>query len=181
MLGIIGELLAFHVVHGKQQLHALLLSLFHHLQSVIQLIRLAQGVADLLALGLGKGVSHAAADDQGVYFIQQVVDHVDLVRNLGAAQDGNEGTDRILNSLAQELDLLLHQIANHVLLGVFGNANVGAVGSVSGSEGVVHEHAAVAQISQFFRISFRSGVALFVLGLLNSVAGVLKQQNLAVL
>ena len=48
----------------------------------------------LAALCLGEGVGHAAADDDGVALIDQVLDNADLVGNLSAAQDCNERTSR---------------------------------------------------------------------------------------
>ena len=88
------------MINRQKQLHALAGSLLHHLQSIIQLILLAQRIADLLALGLGKCVSHTAADDQGVYLVKKVIDHIDLVRYFSSAQDGHKRTHRILHSLS---------------------------------------------------------------------------------
>ena len=50
----------------------------------------------LVAQGLQEGVSHAAADDEGVDLFQQVVDDADLIGNLSAAEDCNERTLRVL-------------------------------------------------------------------------------------
>ena len=160
-------------VYGKQQLLAQLLSLLNHLLAVVQLGVVHQRFSYLFALSLQEGESHAAADDQGIAFLQQVGDYVQLVGNLGSAQDGNEGTHRILNSVAEERDLLLHQIAYHTGIHELGHAYVGAVGTMSGTESVVYKY--IAEGSQLF------GECLSVLGLLRAVAGVLQQDAVAVL
>ena len=85
-VGVVGEVVRRHGVRGQQQLHAVLPGLFKHIQGVVQLVVFAQALADAAALGLGKGVGHAAADDDGVGLIQQVVDDADLVADLRAAQ-----------------------------------------------------------------------------------------------
>ena len=100
MLCVIGKFLTLYMVNRKQQLNALLLCLLNHLKRVIQLIGLTQGIADFLSLGLGKCVSHAASDNQGVNLVKEVVNHVNLIRNLCAAQDSHKGADRVLNRLS---------------------------------------------------------------------------------
>ena len=64
---------------GSSSLTPLACGLLHHLLGVVHPVGLQQGVADLAALGLGEGVGHAAADDDGVGDLQQVVDDADLV------------------------------------------------------------------------------------------------------
>ena len=53
-------------IDRQQELDALLLCLFDHLERVGALVFLEQGLADLAALRLGECVGHAAADDDGV-------------------------------------------------------------------------------------------------------------------
>ena len=53
-------------IDRQQELDALLLGLFDHLERVGALVFLEQGLADLAALRLGERVGHAAADDDGV-------------------------------------------------------------------------------------------------------------------
>ena len=65
---------------------------------------------------------------------------VDLAGNLSAAQDGNEGSLRILYGIAEEIDLFLHQITYNAGIYELGNANVGAVCSVSGTECIVYKY-----------------------------------------
>ena len=63
-----------------------------------------------------------------------------LSGNLCAAQDGNEGSLRILYGIAEEVDLFLHQITYNAGIYELGNANVGAVCSVSGTECIVYKY-----------------------------------------
>ena len=72
----------------------------------------------------------------------------DLAGNLSAAQDGNEGSLRILYGIAEEIDLFLHQITYNAGIYELGNANVGAVCSVSGTECIVYKY--ITKGSQLF-------------------------------
>ena len=49
-------------------------------------------------------------DDKGVHLLQQVVDDTDFIRNLCAAQDGNQRTLWIVERLTHDRDFLLNQI-----------------------------------------------------------------------
>src|SRR5699024_7597368 len=94
---------------------------------------------------LDEGVGHAAADDDGVSDVQQVVDDADLGRDLGAAQNGNQGTLGVGQSAAHDLQLLLDQEAGHGGQ-VSGHASGGGVSAVHGAEGVGHVQ--ISHISQ---------------------------------
>ena len=130
------EVVAADRVNRQKQLDALVLCLLDKAQSEIELILLAQRGADRAALRLGEGVGHAAADDNGVALVDQVVDHVDLVGNLRAAQNGNERTGRVGKRLAHDGDLLLDQEAADGRQ-VVGNAGGGGMRAVRGAERVV--------------------------------------------
>src|SRR5699024_5152865 len=118
-----------------QQLHALVLGLGDHLVAVVQPVALQQALAHAAALGLGEGVGHAAADDDGVGDVQQVVDDADLGGDLAAAQNGHQGPLGVGQSAAHDLQLLLDQeAADGGEVG--GHAGGGGVGPVDGAEGV---------------------------------------------
>ncbi len=69
-------------------------------------------------------------------FAEQVVDELDLVGDLGATEDGEEGAlAGFSRALREVLELLLDQEAGGLLWEV--NADHGAVGAVSGAESVV--------------------------------------------
>jgi hypothetical protein len=52
---------------------------------------------------------HAAADDDLVGLLEQVVDEGNLVGDLGAAEDGEQRAGRGLDDLGEGLELGLHQ------------------------------------------------------------------------
>ena len=84
-LGVGGEGVRADGVHRQQQLYALLLCLLYHLIGVALPVGLQQAVAHLAALGGGERIGHAAADDDGIGDVQQVVDDADLGGDLAAA------------------------------------------------------------------------------------------------
>ena len=169
-LGVIGEVIRRHGVCGQQKLHAVLFGLFDHFQGVIQLIRLAQALADAAALGLGKGIRHAAADDDGVRLVQQVVDDRDLVADLGAAQHRHKGPLGVIQGLAHDGQLSGHQEAGHRRQ-VCRHTDGGGVGTVHGAKGVGH--------IQFRHVRQLLGEAGVVLLLADIEAQVLQQHDLA--
>ena len=171
-VGVVGEAVGGHGVGGQQQLHAVLSGLFDHLQRIVQLVILTQALADLAALGLGKGVGHAAADDDGVGLIQQIADHAQLVADLGAAQHRHEGPLWIVQRLAHDLQLLGHQQAGHG--GQEGrHTGGGGVGAVHGAEGVGH-----IQLRHGGQLLGEGGIVLL---LADVEAQVLQQHDLAAL
>ena len=78
---------------------------------VLDAIRLGEALADGLALGEQERVGHAAADDHDVDLVEQVLEHLDLVADLGAADDGRERPLRVVEQLAEVGELALHQQA----------------------------------------------------------------------
>ena len=97
-----------------------------------------EGVADLAALGLDEGVAHAAADDQVVDLLEHVLEHGELGRDLGTADDRGEGVLGVLEDVVDGLDLTFHQVAEHLVVGeVVGDEGGGAVGTVGRTESVV--------------------------------------------
>ena len=157
-------------IHGQQQLYALGLGLLDHILGVVHPVGFQQAVAHLAAHGGREGVGHAAADDDGVGDLQQVVDDADLAGHLAAAQDGHQGALGAGNGAAQELQLLLDQEARHGGQ-IGGHAGGGGVGTVDRAEGVGH-----VQIRHGSHGLRQLGV---VLGLTLFKAGVLQQQDLA--
>ena len=64
-----------------------------------------------LALRVEEGVGHAAADDDGVGLVEEVVDDLDLVGDFGSADDGDEGLVGLGEGFAEVGELLLHEQA----------------------------------------------------------------------
>ena len=123
-------------------------------------------------LGLEEGIGHAAADDQGVDLGQQVFDHLDLVADLGAAEDGDEGARRVGQGLAEVAQLLFHQVAGRRRAQQPGHALGGGVGAVGGAEGVVD-----IEVGQAGQLPAEIGIVGFFSGMEPQI---LQQQDLAV-
>ena len=97
---------------GRQhELNAVLLGGLDVALDLLKLVLFKQGGADLVALGLEEGEHHAATDDQAVGLVEQVLDHAELVGDLGAAEHDGERALRVLGGLGQGLDFLLDQQA----------------------------------------------------------------------
>ena len=78
------------VVDGEQDLDALLLGLLEHLASALDPVLFLEGLTDGQALSQEEGVGHAAADDQGISGVDEVIENADLGGNLGTADDSDE-------------------------------------------------------------------------------------------
>ena len=81
----------------------------------VELVALAQALADRPALGGPERVRHRPADQDVVHSLQQVLDHADLVADLRPAEDRHERPLRRLQRLAEVLQLLLDQEAEHAV------------------------------------------------------------------
>lgn len=92
------------------------------------------GYLDVLE-GLLEGEGHASSNDHSIDLIHQILDQLDLVRDLGTSQDGKEGLLGLLKDLGKELELLLHQQTS----GTDGeiDSDNGRMSTVSGSKGIV--------------------------------------------
>lgn len=136
-LGVGGELVGGDVVDGKDDLDVVLLGLLDDLADDLAAGFVEETVADLDVLqGLLEGEGHGAGDDEAVDLGQEVVDQLDLVGDLGATEDGEEGTGWVLKSLGEVLQLLLHEETGGLLGEV--DSDHGAVGTVGSTESVVY-------------------------------------------
>ena len=77
--------------------------------SVVDPVGLGQALADGLALREQERIRHPAAEDEQVDLGQKVVDDLDLVGHLGAAEDRRERPVGGLEELREHLDLALHR------------------------------------------------------------------------
>ena len=111
MLGV-GSKCSSHYQIGRQQhIYFIFLSLSQKLFSQVQLILFYQGLAHFVALCSQEGVSHTAADKQGINLIKQVADNADFVAYLSTADNSNKRMQRIGYSLTYILDFLFQQEA----------------------------------------------------------------------
>ena len=177
----IREVISDNGINRKKKLLAELLCFLDHFLAVVKLGVIHKRSADFVALCLDEGICHAAADDEGIALFKKIGDDVQLVSNLGTAEDCDERTNRILNCIAEELDLLLHKISDCAgtalcadILGYDGNRSMC---SVSGAECI-----ADIIVSEISELLCKALSCLFRLGLfLASEAGILKKYNVAVL
>ena len=75
----------------------------------VELVVFDERLADRDAARLEEGVRHRAADDQPIDFSEQVLDHLDLVRHLGAAEDRDERALGRFERVPEILQFLFHQ------------------------------------------------------------------------
>ena len=76
-----------------------------------------------MTLGTKERVGHGAADQERVDLGHEMLDDLDLVGDLGAAEDRHQGTVGALGDLGKRLDLFLHEEAG----GAFGRVKRHAV------------------------------------------------------
>ena len=138
------ELVGDDVVDGEKNLDALGSGGLEHLAAVGDLLVLTEGGADLKTLSLLEGVGHTAADDERIDLVEEALDDRELIGDLSAAENGDERTDGILDSVAEELDFLLEEEAGNGGLQIVGDDGRRSVGAVSRTESVVAVDIAVA-------------------------------------
>jgi hypothetical protein len=170
-LGVRGELVGEDVVYRQKEADTFGLRLFQSGFGDFDLVGFDEGFAGALALGVEEGVGHAAADDDGVSLVEKIVDDLNLVGDLGSADDGDEGLVGFGEGFAEVSEFFLHQQAGGGDFDEVGDAFGGGVGAVGAAEGVVDVD--VAERGE----SFREGR---VVGLFFGVeAEVLEQEGLA--
>lgn len=134
--GVFVELVGGNVINGKNNLDVVLLGLLNKVLDGLAASLVEEGVSDLDVLeSLLEGESHATTDDEAVHLAEQIVDELDLVRNLGTTEDGKEWSLRVLEGLGKVFELLLDEEARGLLGEV--NTDHGAVSAVGGSESIV--------------------------------------------
>ena len=82
-------------------------------------------------------MSHAAADDDRVNLLDHIADDTDLVGDLRPADDRNERMLRVLERLADVVDLLLHQKARNGF-NVLRHARIRCMCTMRDTERIVH-------------------------------------------
>ena len=104
----------------------------------LELVVLDERPADRDALRLEERVRHRAADEQRVDLAEQVLDDLDLVRDLRAAEDGDERALGRAERVAEILQFLLHQQPGRRLRQELRDALDRRVRAVRRAERVVH-------------------------------------------
>ncbi|EGJ78227.1 putative phosphoglycerate kinase [Streptomyces sp. Tu6071] len=101
----VGEAARDDDVAREHELDALLGGALQVLLDDRDLVLLEERGTDLVALGGEEGEDHAAADEDAVGTLQEVVDDAELVGDLGAAEDDGVGPLDVLGELLQDADL----------------------------------------------------------------------------
>ena len=164
-----------HDVGRQHELDAVLFGTLDVALDGFDLILFQQGGADLEALGLEEGVDHAAADDQTVGLVKQVLDYAEFVGNLGTAKHDGQRALRFDGGAGQSLDFLLDQQAGGCRQ-ISCNVVVGALRTVHDAETVGHEC-----FTEGCDLLGVSGTLLRILaGFFRVVAHVLQQHDIAI-
>ena len=111
VLGSARDLLGHDHIAGQHDAHALLRGVGEEALGVLDALPLEQALADRVALRDEECVGHASADDERVDEPHQVVEDLDLVGDLGPADDRRERLLGMLEQCAQGADLALHEQA----------------------------------------------------------------------
>ncbi len=171
VLGASGDLLRDDHVHREDDLDALALGVGEDASGLLDHVVLGEALADGLALGQEERVRHAAAEDEDVDLREELVEDLELARDLRPADDRRKRPLGVLHELREHLDLALHQepgIGRQEL----SDANRAGVGPMGRPERVVHvELGIVGQLSGELRV---------VLLLLGVEPEVLEEERLAV-
>ena len=84
----------------------------------VDLPGVAQTLADYTTVSLAEGIGHTTTEDELVHLTQQVLNDANLGRHLGTTHDGNKGTLDVAQHVVHSLYFLLHQIAQHLVVGI---------------------------------------------------------------
>ena len=177
-VSVSGECIRPNNVNCGNDLGTLLGSFLQVAQNVLNLVLLQQRLANLVALCVCEGVAHTATNKDGVSLTDQVVNHGELIGNLSATHDHNEGTLGVVQGLSQNVNFLLHQVTQ-VCGQTLSNVVDGSVLAVNRTECVVHVCAVLAgQCDQL--VSELATLCVILGGFACVVADVLNDQNFAV-
>lgn len=137
-VGVLVELVGGDEVNGEDDLDVVLLGLLDKVLDGLAASLVEERVTDLHVLkSLLEGKGHTTANDEAVDLAEEVVNELNLVRDLGTTEDGKEGALGLLKSLSEVVELLLDEETGSLLGEV--DTDHGAVGAVSGTESVVWE------------------------------------------
>ncbi len=164
------ELQAEHQVLRQLEDRVAALRLLEHALGGLDALGLDQRVAGVATLGLEEAEAHRAADQDLLGKAEEAVDHAELVSHLGAAEDDDQRSLRVVANRGQLDHLLLEQeprVAGQVVRHPLG----GRVGPVGRAEGIVDVQVGEARE--------RLGEGRVVLGLPLLEAAVLQHQDVA--
>ena len=116
-MGIVAECVAGEGFARKHEVHALFLGNAQDVQCQVKFVGLADGLAHMSAEGSLERIGHAAAENQIVHFVHEVHDDVNLRGHFRTAHDGSERAFRVFHHVVHGVELALHDIAEHLVVG----------------------------------------------------------------
>ena len=121
-------------------MHPFCLSLLHNGTGNVHLIVFAQRATHLATIGLGKGKAHTTRYNESIHFVEQVVDNINLRRDLRTSHDGHKRTMDVAQNSLYGIYFLLHQEAKHFAIGreAIGDKSRRSVRTMSGTKGIIH-------------------------------------------
>src|SRR5205085_11956479 len=94
-----------------------------------------------MSLGQPEGVSHGAANQNRIRFLQQPVDDFDFVRDLGSAQNHDKGSSRLFQFIAEEFEFAFHEQSRGTFTSAPGDnpcdSFSGSMGAMGGAERII--------------------------------------------
>jgi len=158
-------------IDGQIELHSLFPGRLHDLLRLFEEFILNDRTADLVPEGLEEREGHAAADDHLIDLLDEVAQHLQFAGNLRSPGNRDEGPGRLLQRLADIIELLLDQETGAAFLQEFRNGRIGGVAAVGIPEGIVDIDISVTR--QLL------GEAVVIGGLFGMEAEVLEQDHLS--
>jgi len=112
-VGIRGKLVGHNEVNGQEEFNSLGLGFFLERLGQLQLVLLNEGISDGEAAGLVESEDHASSEDQLVALLEKRLDHADLGRDLGPADNSGERALGGINGTGKVFELLLEEESGH--------------------------------------------------------------------
>ncbi len=139
-VGVVGEGVGCNAVGAEHEVHAFFLGFLHDFEGEVEFVVLADRETYVAALSLCEGIGHAAAEDEVVNLVHEVLDDADFGRHFRAAHDGGEGTVDVVEHVVDGLDFFLHQVTEHLVVVVeeISHDSGRGMAAVCGAECVVH-------------------------------------------
>ena len=116
-----------------------------------------------------EGISHTTAEDQFVYFAEQVLDDTDLRAYFRTTHDGNERTFDVTKDSVHSSNLFLHEETEHLVISIeiVGDDSRRCMFAVSGTESV--HYIAVSVAGQYLSELFLTRLHLFLCRLVSRI------------
>src|SRR5579862_3846783 len=98
-----------HMIGWKQELHVAMFRILQNLAGEVELVIFDAALANLHALGFEERISHGAADDEGIDFVEQILNDCYFIADSATPENGDKGSFGMLHSSAQVFELFFHE------------------------------------------------------------------------